>query len=232
MSRRAEAVKQALHKLELGGSSIPVRFVRARNARRYILRVLPENIARVTIPRGGSLAYAWEFARRNAEWLEKQLNHAKADWCDGTAILLRGQPTLLRILSGGGGATAVLGSHSIPLNAGQPIRPQVEQFLASLAAELIPLTRAKAAELGLEILKIRVANQRTRWGSCSTAKTICLNWRLIQAPEHVRDYIIIHELMHLHEMNHSSRFWKHVARVCPTYGDSEKWLRKNSHLLR
>ena len=109
MSRRAEAVKQALYKLELGGSSIPVRFVRARNARRYILRVLPENIARVTIPRGGSLAYAWEFARRNAEWLEKQLSHAKTDWCDGTAILLRGQPTLLRILSGGGGGSSAEG---------------------------------------------------------------------------------------------------------------------------
>lgn len=226
-------MKTALYKLDLGGSSIPVRFVRARNARRYILRVLPENIARVTIPRGGSLAYAWEFTRRHAEWLQKQIKNSAADWADGTAVFFRGSPVLLRILSGAAGTTAMLGSLSIPIDPTKRIRPQVEQFLAVIAAaELIPLTRAKATQLGIEILKVRVANQRTRWGSCSSAKTICLNWRLIQAPDYVRDYIIIHELMHLREMNHSSRFWAHVAAACPAYMDSENWLRKNSHLLR
>ena len=226
-------MKTALYKLDLGGNSIPLRFVRVRKARRYILRVLPENVARVTIPRGGSLAYALEFARRNAGWLEKQLRNSAADWADGSAVFLRGAPVLLRILSGAGEAMAGLGELEIPVVTKQPVRPQVERFLASLAAqELVPLTQAKARQLGIEIGKVRVANQRTRWGSCSSTGTICLNWRLIQAPQHVRDYIIIHELMHLREMNHSARFWAHVARACPAYLESEKWLRKNSHLLR
>ena len=68
--------------------------------------------------------------------------------------------------------------------------------------------------------------------SCSRRGTISLNWRLIQTPESVRDYIIIHELMHLWEMNHSARFWTRVADACPTYLDSELWLRKNARLLR
>ena len=91
-------MKTALYKLDLGASTVPVRFVRTPNARRYILRLLPENVARVTIPRGGSLEYAREFLRRNTAWLEKQLRHSAADWQHGTSILLHGTPHPLRIL--------------------------------------------------------------------------------------------------------------------------------------
>lgn len=59
-----------------------------------------------------------------------------------------------------------------------------------------------------------------------------LNWRLIQAPEPVRDYIILHELMHLREMNHSRRFWRHVAAVCPDFVVAERWLKQHGKLLR
>ena len=61
--------------------------------------------------------------------------------------------------------------------------------------------------------------------------SISLNWRLVQVPESVRDYIILHELMHLREMNHSPRYWAHVAAVCPDYMESEAWLRARSGLL-
>ena len=226
-------MKTALYKLDVGASSIPVRFVRARNARRYILRLLPDNIARVTIPHGGSLEYAREFLRRNSSWLEKQLRQAVTDWQHGTQVLIHGTPHTLRILADPSTPLAFLGGSSIVLRPGQPIRPQIEQHLATLAAaELVPLTLTRAREHQLEVLRVRIGNQRTRWGSCSTSKTISLNWRLIQAPPHVREYIIIHELMHLREMNHSPRFWAHVAHACPNYLQAESWLRKNSHLLR
>ena len=76
-----------------------------------------------------------------------------------------------------------------------------------------------------------VRSQRTRWGSCSAGGTVSLNWRLIQAPEAVRDYIIYHELMHLREMNHSSRFWDRVAGVCPGWREAERWLKRNASLV-
>lgn len=212
---------------------MPVRFVRARNARRYILRILPGSVARVTIPRGGSLTGAWEFTRRNIAWLERQLQSQPADWGDGTAILLRGIPVLLRLtVAAGGRRTATVAGHAIPLGEGA-VRPQVELFLRQTAAgELVPRALELAALHALEVRRVRIGNQRTRWGSCSTTKTICLNWRLIQAPEHVRDYIIIHELMHLREMSHSPRFWSHVAKACPGYQSAETWLRKHGSLLR
>jgi len=59
-----------------------------------------------------------------------------------------------------------------------------------------------------------------------------LNWRLIQTPEFVRDYLCLHELVHLREMNHTARFWREVERVCPDYPIAEKWLKQHSPLLR
>jgi len=59
-----------------------------------------------------------------------------------------------------------------------------------------------------------------------------LNWRLIQAPECVRDYICLHELVHLREMNHTARFWCEVERVCPGYRTAEKWLKQHGSVLR
>ena len=84
----------------------------------------------------------------------------------------------------------------------------------------------------LRVQRVTVRNQRSRWGSCSRRGTISLNWRLVQAPEFVRDYIVLHELAHLREMNHSSRFWSEVARLCPNFEEAEKWLKENAGLLR
>jgi predicted metal-dependent hydrolase len=89
-----------------------------------------------------------------------------------------------------------------------------------------------ARELEMEMSAISVRNQRSRWGSCSLKKRISLNWRLIQTPEFVRDYIIVHELMHLREMNHSHKFWAHVENAFPQWREAENWLRRNSALLR
>ena len=89
-----------------------------------------------------------------------------------------------------------------------------------------------AAVHQLPVRRITVRNQRSRWGSCSRRGTISLNWRLIQAPPFVRDYLILHELSHVREMNHSPRFWREVERVCPDYETAERWLKQHSALLK
>jgi predicted metal-dependent hydrolase len=69
-----------------------------------------------------------------------------------------------------------------------------------------------------------VRDQQSRWGACSPKGTITLNWRLVQVPPFVCDYVLIHELMHRRELNHSRRFWRHVASVCPRYREARRWL--------
>ena len=100
------------------------------------------------------------------------------------------------------------------------------------AMELPVRTRELALAQGIVIRRVSVRAQKTRWGSCSARGTISLNWRLIQAPPHVVDYLIIHELMHRREMNHSARYWKLVAKACPDYRRAEQWLKSSRIELR
>lgn len=81
------------------------------------------------------------------------------------------------------------------------------------------------------IESVKLKNNQSNWGSCSTKKNINLSSRLILAPEDVLDYVIVHELSHLKEMNHSPKFWKIVKNVMPDYEDKELWLKKNGHSL-
>src|SRR5439155_21681541 len=113
------------------------------------------------------------------------------------------------------------------------LQPVIEAHLRRLAErELTPRTLELAALHQLTIRRVAVRGQRSRWGSCSIKKTISLNWRLIQTPAFVSDYIILHELMHLREMNHSRRFWQQVERVCPEYAKAEAWLKQHTELLK
>ena len=112
------------------------------------------------------------------------------------------------------------------------LRPTLEaHFLRRGKVELPARTWELSAITGVDVKQVTVRNQRSRWGSCSAGGTISLNWRLVQTPEFVRDYIIYHELMHLREMNHSARFWARVEEVCPGWRDAEQWIKRNGSLL-
>jgi len=209
-------------------------------ARRYVLRLRPDGAARVTIPRGGSAAEARRFAERSVGWLERELQRLSSrpsrptQWLIGTEILFRGD--LVRIEPGVNGERGLIRFANEVFKVADPatdLRPAIERHLWRLAAkELPPRVLEYAAAHQLPARRITVRNQRSRWGSCSRHGTISLNWRLIQAPPFVRDYLILHELTHLREMNHSARFWREVERICPYYDTAERWLKQHSSVLR
>jgi predicted metal-dependent hydrolase len=187
----------------------------------------------VTIPRGGSLESALEFARKNTPWLQRQLQRTPPEWKDGTEILFRGVPHRIQMIPGLPSLRVAFAGWEFDVSSESEMRSVIERRLRALAAhELTVRTSELAAEQLLEVHSVQVRDQRSRWGSCSLRKRISLNWRLIQTPEFVRDYIILHELMHLKEMNHSRKFWDHVAAACPAYLEAERWLKKNSRLVR
>lgn len=88
-----------------------------------------------------------------------------------------------------------------------------------------------AAAMGVEYKQIEIRSQRTRWGSCSTTGTLGLNWRLMMAPLEVLEYIVVHELAHLRESNHTDAFWSLVAEHDPEYEAHARWLEANSTQL-
>jgi len=76
--------------------------------------------------------------------------------------------------------------------------------------------------------KLYIRNQKTKWASCSSKKNLSFNWRLLMAPEKVIEYVVVHELVHLEESNHSTKFWYRVSEILPDYKERRKWLKENS----
>ena len=225
--------------LVAGTRRVRLCFVRNRRARRYILRLRPDGTARVTVPRGGSLGEAKRFAERNVAWLEQQLlrqalrPRRPETWTAGTEIFFRGERVRLERGANGEAGLVRLGSEAVPVaDATGDLRPIIERHLRRLAARELPVRVLELAALHhLPVQRVTVRNQRSRWGSCSRRGTISLNWRLVQIPGFVRDYLVLHELAHLKEMNHSSSFWSEVARLCPDFPQAERWLKQHSRLL-
>ena len=178
-------------------------FVRHRRARRYVVRVDAEGRVRVTIPRGGSKREADAFARRQLDWIERQ----RARLTRGTRLTVEER---------------------------QALRVRAQRELPPRLLELATKHAAVGSRDGspLRIARISVRNQRTRWGSCGRDGHVCLNWRLILMPAAVRDYVMIHELMHLRLLNHSRAFWKLVETACPDYRQARLWLRQHGPSLR
>jgi predicted metal-dependent hydrolase len=106
---------------------------------------------------------------------------------------------------------------------------EVEGWLKEQAITIINnKAESFSKKMGLTFNRVRVRDQRSRWGSCSCRKNLNFNWRLVMAPEPVLDYVIIHELCHLKDMSHSRRFWKLVATHCPEWHDYRCWLDDHS----
>jgi len=223
-------------------------FERSHRARNYRLTLRRDGTAVAVIPARGSEREALRFVEQHRDWLERarhrqrQRPRAAEVWVLGTHVLWRGEMTEIRV--------AALAD---PLaEPGQGIRPKVclaadvfqvarldgdlrptleAHFVRRAKVELPARTWELAAVTGVEVKLVTVRNQRSRWGSCSANGTISLNWRLVQTPDFVRDYIIHHELMHLKEMNHSARFWARVEEVCPEWRDAERWIKRNGALV-
>ena len=108
---------------------------------------------------------------------------------------------------------------------------EIEQLTKESYEVLCPLVALYAQKIGVTYQRITVLHQKTRWGSCSSQGNLNFNCLLMLVPPEVRTYIVVHELCHRKELNHSSRFWAEVARVMPDYKTHEQWLKTNGGAL-
>ena len=225
--------------LQINSQAVPIHFIRNRNARRYIIRVQPDGSVRATVPRLGSDKEARAFAERNTGWIAKQLQNRQLNpahpptWQAGTEILYRGEIVKVSVTTNQAGQFVHVADQSWPIPHTGNLRPAIERRLRALAtSELTTQTLQLAQIHGLTVTRVTIRNQRSRWGSCSRRGTISLNWRLIQMPDSVREYVIIHELMHLREMNHTRQFWHLVEQHCPHCKTAKLWIKQHRNLLR
>jgi predicted metal-dependent hydrolase len=104
------------------------------------------------------------------------------------------------------------------------LRLTEEQGRIEARARISLLAQSEAAALGVTYSRLTMRNQRSRWGSCSSTRALSFNWRLVLAPHDVLDYVVVHEVCHLVELNHGPAFWRLVEKRRPDYAESKQWL--------
>ena len=149
-----------------------------------------------------------------------------------STVLFRGKEYPMRIVADGNPRTRVRidGGEAIvlvPRATRREVKKAVEAWYRREAEVVIKQSVWRLSRrLGLNVNSVMIRNQRTRWGSCSSSGTLSFNLKLATAPQEVIDYVVLHELMHLREPNHSKRFWRLVEQECPDYRRHRLWLKQ------
>lgn len=172
-------------------------------------------------------------------WIEKHKKRisesqpVRKEFKDGEKFLYVGKELPLRVVNDGRTHLAFKEDH-FQLSSGQTAvaRQLFERLYKNLAWNyMAPRTRDLAKAHKFSFSSVKISSAKTKWGSCSNKKSINLAWRLVMAPPLVIDYVIIHELAHTLEMNHTSSFWSIVEKIMPDYDINKNWLKNNGNLL-
>jgi len=173
---------------------------------------------------------------QKSDWIQKKLSALQQNkipplqWQHGEKLLLLGNQLTLLIKHD---ACAKAVNHNLGfLELAQPnhdataiSRKVVQWYKKQAVTDFARRLEIFSAKLGVALPKLLISSAKTRWGSCNSKKEIRLNWRLLQAPPHLINYVVCHELAHLKEMNHSAKFWALVASIYPDYKNAEKELK-------
>ena len=111
------------------------------------------------------------------------------------------------------------------------VSPEITELTSKAKVELPAIVQKYADLMGVTYNRITIRHQKTRWGSCTKTGNLSFNCLIMKMPETVRDYVIVHELAHRKELNHSTKFWTIVSEYCPWYKDSKQWLKDNGSSL-
>lgn len=236
--------------IDLGGTSVAYRIRVSKRAKRISLRYSQRDGLEVVYPLGITRPAPDDVLQEKAAWVlvtRKRFHEAEKrlparTYETGEVFYILGQPYTLKLSPGPGnrqvavercGSSLVLllpdGLDTAELAAR---RNAVEAFYRALAVNYLPARVSElAANHGFRFGRVRVKNQKTRWGSCSSKGNINLNLRLMMAPERAIDYVITHELCHLQVLNHSPAFWALVERCFPDYRHWRAWFKKHGASL-
>jgi predicted metal-dependent hydrolase len=178
------------------------------------------------------------FIEAKQDWIKRKQAKVREEavsprrYVDGELFWYLGREIPLRIISEGKPALVMDGLFKLTKSA----QPQAESVFTAWYKKQARRVLTERVEIfarthDFEVGKIRISSARTRWGSCSSKETLSFTWRLVMAPLDVIDYVVVHELCHLKEMNHSKVFWAQVEAILPDYKIRRKWLKVNGAKL-
>lgn len=219
------------------GPEIRVLIRHSTKAKNIAIRI--KNIhAELVVPKN-KIQISLEFARQKESWIRKKLQTLEAARLMGEHHI---RNDILPILGKEYRIEykADIRSHVIQEEAtlvvytrGDNHRNVLIDFLSKLLLQqLTDYAQLIAQNNNLHYTKIKIMNNKTRWGSCSSKGILAFHWRLIFTPLEVLNYLVVHEICHLKEMNHGARFWKLVEKIYPQYKQAQKWLKTNGFAVR
>ena len=227
-----------------------VTVIRSSRRKTATIKVDLEGVS-VRIPADLPLAQIEKLVAEKTAWIERKLAEAErkqrgiagqleqsSTLADGSRIMVQGQLLPLKLIASDQ-MKVVQSSDRLEVYADadliadkEQLRALVEQWLYRRAVEELNFcVNVYKQRVGATPSRIQIKDYRARWGSCKPDGSIQLNWRLIHAPMHIMDYVVVHELCHLLEMNHSKHFWSEVERVEPQYKMKRQWLKDNGWQL-
>ncbi len=235
---KAPAQLATRHQFKLGEHWIDYVLKRSLR-RRSITFVVDEEGLRVGAPWHASQRRIETLLGKHARWISRKLGEWQARrpppfaWRAGTAVMALGEPLTLALdptrpaTARDGNLLCIVASAETDPGV---LAARVTAWLRSTAQGWFEQRAAHyAPALGVPLPAIHLSNARSRWGSCHPDGRVRLNWRLIQMPPDLIDYVVVHELAHLREPNHSHHFWRWVAGVLPDYEQRRRTLRRESH---
>ncbi|MFD2648051.1 M48 family metallopeptidase [Devosia albogilva] len=230
------AIPDVTH-IDIDGARVAITVKVSARARSYRLSLPPGRPPLLTLPAHGRWREAEAFLERQRHWLAARIKRTPqaAPFADGGTVPLRGVPH--RIVATGqvrGRVQVGEADDATILVPGAPehqARRLTDWLREQALHDLQRRTAFHAARLGVSVKVVRLRDQRSRWGSCSSTGTITYNWRLILAPPFVLDYVAAHEVAHMVEMNHSPAFWATVKRTLPEYEKGRAWLKAHGATL-
>jgi predicted metal-dependent hydrolase len=230
------AVRREL--LAVEGADVAVSVRLSPRARRIVMRVNPATgEVTVTAPSRGGAGPALAFARGETQWIARQLKRMPVPVAlmPGAVVPFLGVSHPIRHSPTRGPAPVWTEDGAILFSGRTEHAPRrlADFFKREARSLLAARALAYADRLGARPSRVSVRDTQSRWGSCSQSGSLSFSWRLIFAPEFVRDYVVAHEVAHLKEMNHSPRFWAHVKSLSPDATHARQWLRDHGRgLLR
>jgi predicted metal-dependent hydrolase len=233
-------------------TAIPYRIRRSERARRARILVDGEGVE-VVVPRRFPLREVEPFVEEKRAWIERTLRRLReteaelpaARLEDGGTVPYLGETLRLSVRVEAGRQREHVARRGDGLRVALPgepdrlfpqeglLRDALERWYRKRArAEVGPRLDAACARAGTAYTRLQIRGQRTRWASCSPTGAMSFNWRLLLAPPEILDYVVEHEVAHLHLLDHSPRFWRLLASRCPDWREREAWLRRHGHALK
>jgi len=211
-----------------------------RSEKRHKLTITVERDRSVVVhaPDGTPEAKIRELIDSKRHWIHEKINHRQKyqelphppgkELVSGESAMYLGRQYRIELVNKGLPEIQFAQRFAIPSTHASKRKGAMRTWYISRAEEkILPRVERHARELGVAYKQTKIVDNRYRWGSCTVKDNINLNWRLIKAPMFVIDYVIVHELAHLIESNHTSRFWNIVRTQVPTTEKARIWLREH-----